>query len=619
MERPQGIPNSPGCYQFRNANGRIIYVGKAKDLSQRLSNYFNKSESLDPKTQHLMSEAASVEWILTPTELDALLLENELIKEHQPRYNIRLKDDKSYPLLAFDMKVEFPAPFVTRNSRLRGVRYFGPFVDARALRQTMDDLLQVFPLRTCSKHKFDFHRKIDRACLLADIGRCPAPCTGSISAGDYKKQIDRWADFYSGNIKPLKEILQTQMEAASQRQHYEAAAHIRDSIEALEKASASNSVIVDDHSELDLFATHFEGGLAVVVRYRVRFGRMVSRDVNFIERSFDEGSDDLIQSVLPSLYRAKEDVPKEILVPPSVGDESLIHDFVSHIAKAPVIIKKPVRGQKSKLMSMASEDARALVARDLNRRQYDHNERSKALQTITETLELRRAPYRIECYDMSHFQGSNYVGSMVVFEDGLPVKAKYRRFIVRGFDQSNDVGAMRDVLSRRLARLADDGDTKFERPDLIILDGGLPQLGVGESLFREHGLTDSIDLAALAKREETLFTPKHREGILLERGSPELFLVQRIRDEAHRTAITFHRQRRARAVHNSFLDGLPGLGPGRRALLQDRFPTTTALLGAELSDIATIPGMPEAVARSIYDRIHGIDATSFTDEGAEGE
>jgi excinuclease ABC subunit C len=602
--RPSGIPRQSGCYLFRNAQGQIIYVGKALSLASRLGSYFQRPEGLSQKTQALMTEASSVEWIVTPTELDALVLENELIKDNQPRYNMRLKDDKSFPYVALDTRVDFAAPYITRGKHQKGVRYFGPFVDVRALRTTMDELIQAFPLRSCTKHKYHYHQRIGRPCLLFDIGKCSGPCVGAIDPEGYGELVAAWARFFDGDVRQLRAHLQRQMHEASAKKHYEAAAKARDGLEALERAASVQNVVLDDHSNLDVLAVTSDGGRAAVVRFRVRFGRVIGRTVHLIDRSMDEHDAEILETVLTDIYTDAESVPPVVLVADEASATPLMREYLVGLRGRPVEISAPQRGKRRRAVELARNDALSVISRDSLRRQSDHNVRSRALQELGAALSLDQPPFRIECFDMSHLQGTNYVGSMVVFEDGLAKKSDYRHFNVKEVLGNDDVGAMEEVVRRRLGYWSDEQSaTKFRRADLIIIDGGLPQLHAAQKSAAALGLADQVEFTALAKREELLYRPGSSVPIALERGSESLYLVQRIRDEAHRFAITFHRSKRGKSMVASSLSGVDGLGPARRERLLSAFGSLDALRQATLDELEALAWLPDEIARRLYDHL----------------
>ena len=602
--RPPGIPRQSGCYLFRNVQGQVIYVGKALSLASRLGSYFQRPEGLTHKTQALMAEATSVEWILTPTEVDALVLENELIKDNQPRYNMRLKDDKSFPYVALDTRTDFAAPYITRGKHLMGVRYFGPFVDVRALRTTMDELIQAFPLRSCTKHKYNYHQRIARPCLLFDIGKCSGPCVGAIDPAGYQELVASWARFFDGDVRQLRGLLERQMHEASEKKHYEAAAKARDGLEALERAASVQNVVLDDHSNLDVLAVASDGGRAAVVRFRVRFGRVIGRSVHLIDRSMDESDAEILEGLLTDLYADAESVPPVVLVADDSSATPLMRQYLSGLRARPVEVAAPKRGKRRRALELAAHDAHSVIDRDSLRRQSDHNVRARALQELGAALALVQPPFRIECFDMSHLQGTNYVGSMVVFEDGLAKKSDYRHFNVKEVLGNDDVGAMEEVVRRRLGYWADEQKvTKFRRADLIIIDGGLPQLHAAQKAAATLGLTDQVEFAALAKREELLYRPGSSAPIALERGSESLYLVQRVRDEAHRFAISFHRSKRGKSMGASSLSGVDGLGPARRERLLAAFGSLDALRHATLDELEALAWLPGGVARRLYDHL----------------
>ena len=602
--KPSGIPRQSGCYLFRNERGDVIYVGKALSLASRLSSYFQRPEGLTHKTQALMAEATSVEWIVTPTEVDALVLENELIKDNQPRYNMRLKDDKSFPYVAIDTRVDFPAPFTTRSKHVKGVRYFGPFVEVRALRTTMDELIQAFPLRSCTKHKYNYHQRIGRPCLLYDIGRCSGPCVGAIDVEGYQLLVDAWARFFDGDVRQLRTLLQRQMSEASEQKHYEAAAKARDGLEALERAASVQNVVLDDHSNLDVLCVATNGGRAAVVRFRVRYGRIIGRSVQLIDRSMDEGDAEILESVLTDLYPDADSVPPTVLVESDEATTPLMIEYLSELRGKPVEVAVPQRGKRRRAIELAVSDATSVIDRDSLRRQSDHNVRSRALQELGAALSLAQPPFRIECFDMSHLQGTNYVGSMVVFEDGLALKSDYRHFNVKEVLGNDDVGAMEEVVRRRLGYWSDEQRaTKFRRADLIIIDGGLPQLHAAQKAAQTLGLSDQVEFTALAKREELLYRPGTSTPITLDRGSESLYLVQRIRDEAHRFAITFHRSKRGKSMVASTLSGVEGLGRARQERLLAAFGSLDELRRASLDELGALAWLPSDVATRLYDHL----------------
>ncbi len=621
LERPNAIPTESGCYLFRNDRGVVIYVGKARSLAQRLSNYFQKLDALDFKTQALMRDATAVEWIVTHSEVDALILENELIKTHQPRYNMRLKDDKSFPFLALDFRSEYPHPYTTRGAHVRGVVYYGPFAHVGPLRRTVDELIQAFPLRTCSNHKFQQHHRLGRPCLLFDVGKCCGPCVGAVAKEDYDQLVASFGEFFDGHVVDLRRRLETQMRVAAEDQNYEAAARARDGLHALERAAETQRIVLDDTSNLDCVAVATSGSRAALTLHRVRGGRVVGRNALLLDLSLDETPADILERALPEMYRRSEDVPPIILVGDDVTTTEVAAAYLRRVRDGAVNVVVPQRGKRRQLLQLVRDDAVAVLDGDSTRRTHDHNVRSRALQELGSALGMARPPYRIECFDMSHLQGTNYVGSMVVFEDGLPKKSDYRHFNVKTVLGNDDAGAMREVLERRLTHWSEGGgDDKFKNADLFIIDGGLPQLNASLAAAGDRPLGDrGLEFVALAKREELLYRPGRAEPIALERGSESLYLVQRIRDEAHRFAITFHRSKRGRAMVRSALDGVSGLGPQRQQILITHFGSLEEIRHATFEELRGAPGLPESVARTLYDHLHPAGTFRLTKEGPDDE
>jgi len=514
------------------------------------------------------------------------------------------------------MRTDFPSPYITRSRHVKGVRYFGPFVDVRALRVTMDELLQAFPLRTCTKHKFNYQQRIQRPCLLYDIGKCSGPCVGAIDAAGYGELVQSWAQFFDGDVRPLRDLLTRQMNEASANKHYEAAAKARDGLAALERADSNQSVVLDNHSNLDVIAITTDGARAAVVRFRVRFGRIIGRSVHLIDRSMDEGDAEILESLLTDLYREGSSVPPVVLVSDASSATALVGEYLSGLREKKVEVLAPQRGRRRRVVELATNDAEAVINRDSLRRQSDHNVRARALHEIGAALSLSQPPFRIECFDMSHLQGTNYVGSMVVFEDGLALKSAYRHFNVKEALGNDDVGAMHEVVRRRLAHWNDERGTAFRRADLIIIDGGLPQLHAAQRAALDAQVTD-VEFAALAKREELLYRPGSNQPIVLERGSESLYLVQRIRDEAHRFAISFHRSKRGKSMVASSLSGVEGLGPARRERLLAQFGSLDALRSATLDELEALAWLPSDVATRLYDHLQAPSRPRLAKESSD--
>jgi excinuclease ABC subunit C len=621
FERPSGIPAESGCYLFRNERGVVIYVGKARSLSQRLGNYFQRPSALDFKTRTLMDEAVNVEWIVTHSEVDALILENELIKTHQPRYNMRLKDDKSFPFLALDFRTPFARPYTTRSSHVKGVTYYGPFAHVRPLKRTIDELLQAYPLRSCSDAKFDDHQRRGRPCLLYDVGKCSGPCVGAIDEARYGELVESFGAFFDGEVATLRRRLEARMAQCSSERDYEGAARARDGLAALENAAQTQRIVLDDSSDLDALSLARSGSRAAVVLFRVRHGRVVGRHALLLDLSFDESDAEIVERSLGEFYVKADDVPRTVVVDEALATSEVSVEFLTRLREAPVALREAQRGKRRHLLEMVRKDAEEVLRVDSLRREHDHNVRSRALSELGTALALARPPYRVECFDMSHLQGTNYVGSMVVFEDAMAKKSDYRQFNVKTVLGNDDVGAMREVVRRRLEHWSDaGGDAKFPNADLIIIDGGVGQLNAALAAQQDVApRADAAQFVALAKREELLYRPQQGEPVALERGSESLYLVQRVRDEAHRFAISFHRSKRGRAMVSSTLDGVSGLGPSRQKLVMASFGSLEALRRASVHEIAAVPGVPEAVARTLYDHLHGAPSPRLTKEVSENE
>lgn len=603
LTRPPGIPRRSGVYVFRSAQV-VIYVGKAKDLASRLSNYFATGESQSPKAASIVAMADSVDWILTENEVDALILENELIKKHQPRFNVRLKDDKTYPYLALDTRHRFAVPYITRSARQKGVRYFGPFGHVKSLRRTLDEVLQVAPLRSCSTAKFRSHERLGRPCLLFDVKKCSGPCIGAVSETDYELIQERFIGFFSGRIDQLRDTLVEEMARASREKRYEDAARARDSLRALEIAGTDQHVVLDAKSEIDLIGVSRSGNRAVVTAVQVRSGRVLGRDSALFDIDAESTDSDVIEMYCATRYTDPNRIPSQLVFDAPADTHELVAALLGKLRKGAVRAQGPRGDRQRSLLRSACEDGESVLRRDSLRRTADHNVRSQALIEIGRALGLAAPPYRIECFDMSHLQGTNYVGSMVVATDGLPAKSFYRHFNVKSVWGNDDAGAMREVLSRRLRYLMDDeAGSKFPRPDLIVIDGGVPQLHAAVAAAKEIGVS-GLEFVALAKREELLYRPGVDNPIRLERGSEALYLLQRIRDEAHRFAITFHRSKRGSAMVTSLLEGVPGLGSTRQEKLMDHFGSIKSIRAASLDTLLAISWLPDDVGRALYDHLH---------------
>jgi excinuclease ABC subunit C len=618
VQRPPAgsIPDKPGSYQFKDADGRVIYVGKAKSLRSRLSNYFQVN--LHPRTAQMVATAASVEWIEVDNEVDALMLEFNLIQRHRPRFNVRYRDDKSYPYLAVTLDQEWPRPRVMRGKRRKGVRYYGPFAHAYAIRDTLDLLLRTFPVRTCSDAVFHRHELLGRPCLKFHIEQCSGPCVGEITKADYDVLVADLCNFLDGDSEPVVESLEEQMRAAAAELEFEKAARIRDRLTAVRKAVAKQQMVAERSEDLDVVAIAGDDLEVSVQVFHVRRGRVMGRNGFVIDLAEDLGPGELIDRVLEGLYAEEpaHGFPKVVLVPGEPADLRLHEEWLASQRGSYVEIRVPQRGAKKALLETVERNAKEEFARHRLKRSADHNSRAKALNDLQEHLGLPEAPLRIECYDMSHIQGSDYVGSMVVLEDGLPKTSEYRRFKVKEVAGNDDFAAMEEVLRRRLTayliervKPVSEREGKFAYPpQLLLVDGGKGQLGVAVKVLDELGLTDEIPVASLAKRFEEVFVPGDPEPIRVPRGSESLYLLQRIRDEAHRFAITYHRQLRGKRMTTSVLDGIPGLGETRRKRLLKELGGVKAVKAASLEELQALPWLPSAVATATWEKLHGSPA-----------
>ena len=616
IQRPPAgtIPDAPGSYQFKDAQGRVIYVGKAKSLRSRLSNYFQNPRNLQPRTAQMVATAETVEWIQVRNDVEALMLEYSLIKQHQPRFNIRLKDDKSYPFLAITMSDEWPRAMVMRGSKRKGVRYFGPYGHAYAIRDTLDLLLRTFPIRTCSDNKLGRHEKLGKPCLLFHIEKCSGPCVGEISKEDYDELVQELIDFLDGDTDTIVERLGTEMRMAADELEFERAARLRDRLETVRKAIAKQQMVADKAEDIDVVGIADDDLEAAAQVFFVRRGRVVGRKGFIIDKVEDVTPGELVDTILEGLYYDTPPlgVPKQVLVPVESADPSLYERWLTEQREANVTIRVPQRGAKRELLETVTRNATEELNRHRLRRAADHNSRARALNELQDALGLPEAPLRIECYDMSHIQGSDYVGSMVVLEDGLPNKREYRRFKIREVEGNDDFAAMEEVLTRRLSNyLADRDKPVGERgrfaypPQLLLVDGGKGQLSVAERVLDTLGLTGEIPIASLAKRFEEVYVPGQSEPVRIPRQSDALYLLQRIRDEAHRFAITFHRELRGKRMTRSVLDDIPGLGPTRKKRLLKELGGVGAVKQASLEQLTALTWLPDAVADAVHAKIHG--------------
>jgi excinuclease ABC subunit C len=628
-------------YRFRDERGRVIYVGKAKSLRQRLNQYFADFTALHPRTQAMLTTAAKVDWTVVKTEVEALQLEYSWIKEFDPRFNVKYRDDKSYPYLAVTMDEEFPRVMVMRGAKRKGTRYFGPYSHAWAIRETVDTLLRVFPVRTCSGGVFKRAGQIGRPCLLGYIGKCSAPCVKRVSAEEHRELAEDFCDFMSGQTARFIKKLTADMKAASDAEEYERAARLRDDVKALERALEKQAVVLGDGTDCDVIALAEDQLEAAVQVFYVRGGRIRGQRGWVLEKVEEVTTGGLVERFLGQFYgesapdAVNSGIPREVLVPELPPDAESMTVWLSERRGGPVQLRVPQRGDKKALAETVARNAKEALALHKTRRASDLTTRSQALHEIQEALSLADAPLRIECYDVSNLQGTHVVASMVVFEDGLARKSEYRRFSIKGFDGADDISAIREVITRRFRRylaereetgeldMLGDPEAREEQnhfssertvstaqrkfaypPNLVVVDGGAGQVAAAAGALAELGI-DDVAVCGLAKRLEEVWLPGEDYPVILSRSSEGLYLLQRVRDEAHRFAITYHRAKRGKAATASALDGVPGLGPTRRAALLKRFGSVKAISAASAAEIASVQGIGPRLAETIAAALRG--------------
>jgi excinuclease ABC subunit C len=644
---PGEIPEEPGVYRFRDERGRVVYVGKAKSLRQRLNQYFADFTALHPRTQMMLTTAASVEWTVVNTEVEALQLEYSWIKEFDPRFNVKYRDDKSYPYLAVTMGEDYPRVMVLRGAKKKGTRYFGPYSHAWAIRETVDTLLRVFPVRTCSAGVFKRAGQIGRPCLLGYIGKCSAPCVGRISEDEHRALAEDFCDFMAGQTARFTRKLTAEMKAASEAEEYEKAARLRDDVKALERALEKQAVVLGDGTDCDVIALAEDPLEAAVQIFYVRGGRIRGQRGWVLEKVEDVTTADLVEHFLGQFYGdlgspESNGIPREVLVPELPPDAEAMTEWLAGRRGGPVALRVPQRGDKKTLAETVARNASQALALHKLRRASDLTTRSKALAEIQEALGLDDAPLRIECYDVSNLQGTHIVASMVVFEDGLARKSEYRRFSIKGYDGTDDISAIREVITRRFRRYLAEreetgeldllGDPEAEEdqdpdqdqiplsertvvtakpkfaypPNLVVVDGGAGQVAAAAAALAELGI-DDVAVCGLAKRMEEVWRPGEEYPVILSRTSEGIYLLQRVRDEAHRFAITYHRAKRGKAMTVSALDAVPGLGPARRAALLKKFGSVKALTAASPEEIALVPGIGPRLAETVAGALRRAD------------
>ncbi|WLQ43715.1 excinuclease ABC subunit UvrC [Streptomyces laculatispora] len=643
--KPGQIPDSPGVYKFRDEHRRVIYVGKAKNLRQRLASYFQDLAGLHPRTRTMVTTAASVEWTVVSTEVEALQLEYSWIKEYDPRFNVKYRDDKSYPYLAVTLNEEFPRVQVMRGAKKKGVRYFGPYGHAWAIRETVDLMLRVFPVRTCSAGVFKNAARTGRPCLLGYIGKCSAPCVGRVTPEEHRELADDFCDFMAGRTGAYIRRLEKDMMAAAEEMEYERAARLRDDAEALKRAMEKSAVVLADATDADLIAVAEDELEAAVQIFHVRGGRVRGQRGWVTDKVENVDTSGLVEHALRQLYgeEAGDAVPKEVLVPALPEDPDAVSQWLADRRGSQVSLRIPQRGDKKDLMTTVQRNAQQALGLHKTKRASDLTTRSRALEEIAEALGLDTAPLRIECFDISHLQGDDVVASMVVFEDGLARKGEYRRFQIKSFEGQDDVRSMHEVIGRRFRRYLhekertgeweetpaptgpaptgpaptgpapadpapdsaaepreDDGRPKrfAYPPQLLVVDGGQPQVAAAKRALDELGI-DDIAVCGLAKRLEEVWLPDDDDPVVLPRSSEGLYLLQRIRDEAHRFAITYQRAKRAKRIRSSPLDAVAGLGETRKQALIKHFGSVKKLRQATIEEICEVPGIGRTTAESV--------------------
>ncbi len=619
------IPDAPGVYRFRDADDDVVYVGKARSLRSRLNSYFADPRSLHPRTYAMVNAASSVDWVTVSNEVEALQLEYSWIKQYDPRFNVRYRDDKSYPYLAVTMNEQYPRVQVMRGAKKKGVRYFGPYAHAWAIRETVDQLLRVFPIRSCSKGVFVRHERMERPCLLGDIGRCAAPCVGRVSEQEHRALAEDLCRFLSGRPDSFVRSIERRMQEAAAIQDYELAARLRDDLAALRRALARSAVVLPDGVDADVLGVVSDELQASVQVFHVRGGRVTGQRGFIVERTVEADDSDLLEQLAMQLYGEEgEDgsamaIPKELLVSHPVPEIRILTTWLSGKRGSKVTIAVPVRGAKRDLMETVVRNAEQSLNLHKVRRASDLSSRSQALEQLQEYLDLPLAPLRIECIDISGHHGTDLTASIVVFEDGLAKKSDYRKYAIT--DHKDDLAAMYEAVTRRFGRLSPDGEDDAEqtksryRPGLLVVDGGAPQVQAAVAALTALGI-DFIAVCGLAKRLEEVWLPSETDPVILPRRSEGLFLLQRVRDEAHRFAVAYHRQRRGARAMASVLDEVPGMGPTKRKAVLKHFGSVRRLKGASLAEIEEVPGVGPVLAKTLLETL---GASASDGEGGAGQ
>ena len=612
-DKPKDIPTGPGVYRWRDAQERVIYVGKAKNLRSRLNSYFGND--LHPRTQTMVNTAASVDWVMVRTETEALQLEYAWIKEFDPNFNVRYRDDKSYPYLAVSVSEEFPRAYVYRGDKRKGNTYFGPYVQAWAIRNSLDHLLRVFPVRSCTAGVFRNAKAAGRPCLLAHIDRCSAPCVGKISEPDHRQLVKEFMSFMSGNSKDIMSDIANRMKLASQSQDYEQASVLRDDLAALESVLEKSVVVLPDDTYADVVGLVHDDLQSAVQTFSVRGGRIVGQRGFIMENAVEATSESLMTDALMHIYASatKEEIPVEVLVSHEPENASSLADLLGAIREAQISVRVPARGDKRILMETVIANAGGALGIHKTKRSADLVTRSKALAEIQLALGLPDAPLRIECIDVSHISGTNVVASLVVFEDGIPRKKDYRQFIIT--DPRDDTASIAQVVTRRFK---EHEEMRPYRPNLLVIDGGLPQVNAAAKALELSGVSN-MHVIGLAKRMEEIWRPGASYPVILPRNSEALFMLQRVRDEAHRFAISLHRNRRSKAMVDSELDDVPGLGPVKKKALLAHFGSLKKVAQANVAELATVSGIGPVQAEAIWQFLSESNTQEMSVNTATGE
>jgi excinuclease ABC subunit C len=615
--RPSNLPTDPGVYRFFDKDEKVIYVGKAKNIKNRLNSYFGSN--LQIKTRKMVNTAVRVDWTLVKTEVEALQLEFTWIKQYNPDFNVQFKDDKSYPHLAIDLNSEFPRLFISRSKKIPGVRYFGPYSHAWALRSTFETLIKIYPVRTCSESNFQSAVRSKRQCLLGDIGKCAAPCVNWVSPDEHRKLANDLVNFIEKSPDEISTRIENEMQAAAAAEEFEKAAKLRDQLEAVNKAFESTDRFLNENIDADVLAIHEEITHAALSQFVITAGRITGSRSWIVDRANLIEDEGIISAMLGKIY-AENKPPSEILVDHLPEDSKVHQEWLSEQRGTNVALIEPQRGEKLELVQMVKRNAHQSLIQYLSKRANDAAVSGSALAEIAEQLELAELPLRIECFDISNIQGTSMVASMVVFEDGQPKKSDYRRFSISDEAGFDDTRAMHHVITRRFKRYLEEKDIDIAEatsqggqrpkfaypPQLVVVDGGKPQVNAAAKALQELGITD-VAICGLAKRLEEVWLPNNSEPIIFPRHSEALYLLQKLRDEAHRFAINFHRSKRSKVMLESLLDEVAGLGEIRRKSLLTHFGSVTALKAATVDELAIVPGIGKKMAKTIFDQINSQD------------